>query len=215
VKVAMVRAVKALKAAGLDRVRLIMNIHDALEFEVPLDIPPAVVMAVLQPAVVYEVKGPGVPWPEMVAEWHMGRSWGSVKEIEMLPDGTVRLKPEEEDQPAPAPRSRPEAESAVPAVAPVPEPPPGPPREVTVLLQEAPTRERMQALADFMRSLPGGNTIELVVPGPESGETRVPVGFKCGLAPMHEARVAMILGSSPWVHYSGVDPAELTAGLRL
>lgn len=229
VKVAMVRAVKALKAAGLERVRLIMNIHDALEFEVPLDIPPAVVMAVLQPAVVYEVKGPGVPWPEMVAEWHMGRSWGSVKDIEMLADGTVRLKPEEEDQPAvpqevsqavmraystaPTPSS---AEAAMFSGPPAPEPPPGPPREVTVLLQELPTRERTQALADFMRSLPGGNTVALKVYSEDGAEeARIPVGFKCGLTPAHEARVSMILGSSPWVRYSGVNPAELTAGLHL
>ena len=50
---AMVRAVKALKKAGLaGKVRLIMNIHDALEFEVRKDVPPALVIAALQPALV-------------------------------------------------------------------------------------------------------------------------------------------------------------------
>lgn len=85
-----------------------------------------------------------------------------------------------------------------------------------MLLQEVPTRERMEALAKYMRSLPGGNSIELVVPGEDgTEEARIPVSFKCGLTPAHEARVSMILGSSPWVHYAAPDPAELTAGLHL
>jgi DNA polymerase I-like protein with 3'-5' exonuclease and polymerase domains len=214
VKVAMVRAVKALAAAGLaDKVRLNMNIHDALEFEARKDVPPAVVMAVLQPAVVYAVNGPGAPWPEMVAEWHMGRSWGSVKEIEMLPDGTVRLKPEDEDDPAPAavPEYPPEDEDVVPAacVPPVPEPPAGPPREVIIGLQDVPTRDQVAALAQYMRSLPGQNTVQLQMPD----DTRVPVGFRCGLTPVHGPRVSAILGRSTMVHYGAVALAEIFAGL--
>ena len=42
VKAAMVRAIQALRRAGLaDKVRMVMNIHDALEFAVRKDVPPA------------------------------------------------------------------------------------------------------------------------------------------------------------------------------
>lgn len=88
-KIAMVRADAALKAAGLgDSVRLTMNIHDALEFYVRDDVPPAVVIKVLQPAVVFPVEG----WPPMVAEWHAGRSWGTLQELEITPEGQLRIK---------------------------------------------------------------------------------------------------------------------------
>jgi DNA polymerase-1 len=89
VKISMVRARNAIRKAGLaDRVKLVMNVHDALEFYVDRSVPPAAVVAVLQPAVVWPVEG----WPAMVAEWHIGERWGSVKELEVLPDGSVRLK---------------------------------------------------------------------------------------------------------------------------
>lgn len=88
-KLAMMRARAALDAAGLrDRVRLVMNIHDALEFYVRDDVDPAEVIRVLQPAVVFPVPG----WPPMAADWHVGRRWGDVRELELLDDGTVRVK---------------------------------------------------------------------------------------------------------------------------
>lgn len=89
-KVAMVKADKALRDAGLkDAVHLVMNIHDALEFYVRDDIPPKRVIDVLQAAVIFEVPNSG--WPAMEAEWHLGRRWGSVKDLEVLPDG-IRVK---------------------------------------------------------------------------------------------------------------------------
>lgn len=92
-KFAMVRAHKALKAAGLDdRVKLVMNIHDALEFYVRDDVPLADVIQVLEPAVIFRVPG----WPKIKADWHAGRRWGSVRELEW--DGhDVRLKEQENE----------------------------------------------------------------------------------------------------------------------
>lgn len=88
-KIAMVRAAAALRAAGLhDKVRLVMNIHDALEFYVRDDVAPAVVIRCLQPAVVFPVEG----WPPMVAEWHAGRRWGSVQDLEITPEGELRVR---------------------------------------------------------------------------------------------------------------------------
>lgn len=85
-KVAMIRAVAALKKAGLyDRVHLVMNIHDALEFYVEDSVSPQEVIDVLAPAVTYRVEG----MPPIVADWHLGRSWGTVHDIELDEDGTI------------------------------------------------------------------------------------------------------------------------------
>jgi hypothetical protein len=85
----MVRARKAIRKAGWkDKVKLFMNVHDALEFYVHRDMNPADVIRVLQPAVIFEVPG----WPMMKADWHIGKRWGSVKEIELLADGQIQIE---------------------------------------------------------------------------------------------------------------------------
>lgn len=77
-KIAMVRADKALREAGLiDKVRLVMNIHDALEYYVDDAVSTAQVIEVLDPAVSFPVPG----FPPIIAEWHEGRTWGSVVDI--------------------------------------------------------------------------------------------------------------------------------------
>jgi DNA polymerase I-like protein with 3'-5' exonuclease and polymerase domains len=77
-KIAMVRADKAIKAAGLqDRMRLVMNIHDALEFYVHNSVPLDTAVRVLEPAVLFPVQG----WPSMVADWHTWTRWGSAQEV--------------------------------------------------------------------------------------------------------------------------------------
>lgn len=92
-KIAMVRSDKALREAGmLNDVRLVMNMHDALYWYVRDTVPPAQVIRVLQPAVVFPVDG----WPPIVAEWQLGRRWGSMREVEVLADGSLQLKEEKE-----------------------------------------------------------------------------------------------------------------------
>jgi hypothetical protein len=71
-----------------DKVKLFMNVHDALEFYVHRSLNPADVIAVLQPAVIFPVPG----WPMMKADWHLGKRWGSVKEIELLQDGKIKVE---------------------------------------------------------------------------------------------------------------------------
>lgn len=179
VKTAMVRAVQALKRAGLaDKVRLIMNIHDALEFEVRMDVPPAQVIAVLKDAVIFPVKGPGVEWPPLVADWHMGTSWGQLKEIH-LEDGEVVLGKLDD-----CARCHPVPEPAVPG-------------RVIIELRETPQREQVQALGTLLKSLPGGNQVEVHLP-----DGVLPVSFPCGLGPEHEARVAVIFGGGSAVRYA-------------
>jgi DNA polymerase I-like protein with 3'-5' exonuclease and polymerase domains len=222
VKMAMVRAVRALKAAGLaDKVRLIMNIHDALEFEVRRDVAPADVIAVLEPAVIFPITGPGVPWPPLVADWHIGESWGQKRELHMEAGAVVLGKREKCERcaappPVPVPAPEPSSPAAsVPPAAPAPEPvpadPDAPPRRVIVETREMPTVDQVARLAEFLRSLPGPNSVELQVP-----DAVHQVGFPCGLTPAHEAQVAVILGSSV-VHYDldSVDAGALVAGLAL
>jgi len=86
VRIGMVRARKVIENAGWkDKVRLFMNVHDALEFYVHRSLNPAEVIKRLQPAVIFPVDG----WPNMKADWHIGKRWGSVKELEVTEDGTV------------------------------------------------------------------------------------------------------------------------------
>ncbi len=91
-KIAMVRADAALKEAGLsEHVRLVMNIHDALEFYVRDDVPTSRVIEVLDPAVSFEVPG----FPPILAEWHEGTKWGSVEEIEADNEAVSEQEPAE------------------------------------------------------------------------------------------------------------------------
>ncbi len=93
----------------------------------------------------------------------------------------------------------------------VPAPEPGPARKVIVVVRETPTRDQVTRLAEFMRQLPGQNSVELHLP-----DGSVPVRSPCGLSPAYEPYVAVILGGAA-VHYDA-DPADvgkLTADLEL
>lgn len=74
-KVAMVRATKALKKKGWwgDKVKLVANLHDALTFEVHESLNPAEVRALLEPCVVFPLE----KFPKIVADWEVGYKWGS------------------------------------------------------------------------------------------------------------------------------------------
>jgi len=75
-----------------------------------------------------------------------------------------------------------------------------------VLAGAVPTRDQVQAFGRLLKSLPGGNAVELRLPD----GVHVPVGFKCGLAPEHETRVSGILGAPAAVHYAP-GPADAPA----
>lgn len=139
-KIAMVRQYKAIRDAGLaGKVKLVMNMHDALEWYVRDDVAPADVIRVLQPAVVFPVEG----WPPIVAEWHAGRRWGLVKELEVLEDGSVRVKSDKAPaaEPAPVPGRPGVPDQGEPAAAPVgARPAPGEPKDAPAPGPCAPAR---------------------------------------------------------------------------
>lgn len=86
-KIGMIRAQKAIDEAGLqDKVKMVMTIHDALEFYVHDSIPTQDFINLIQPAVVFgEELFPDIlsGYPPIKADWHEGHSWGDVFEIKL------------------------------------------------------------------------------------------------------------------------------------
>lgn len=79
-RIAMVRSAEAIKRSGYaDRVHLVMNIHDALVYEVHKSVSPQTVIDIVQPQVVFPIPG----WPPMRADWELGLKWGSMKSIKL------------------------------------------------------------------------------------------------------------------------------------
>lgn len=227
-KMAMVRGNRALRAAGLaDKVKLVMNIHDALEYYVRKEVPPALVIRVLAPAVVFPVPG----WPPIVADWHTGMNWAELRELEVDPDFNVRIKG------SGGPPAKPKLEVPVDAgerisvasgphgpaspahsPAPVAARPPVPargggdvPRHVIVECLKVPSVEAVRGLVALMRSLPGSNEVTLRTP---DGDLSLP--GSTSLAPADSAEVSVVLGGAT-ARYdeASVDMRALAEGLAL
>jgi DNA polymerase I-like protein with 3'-5' exonuclease and polymerase domains len=233
-KLAMIRSVHAIRRAGLEgKVRLFMDLHDALEFYVRKDVLPADVIEVLQPAVVFPVDS----WPAMVAEWHAGQRWGSVVELEVT-ENPFSVKPKKKTEPAAPVREVTGDEdeftesmggwrSERPVTAPEPPPPaprdyPAParshrdpqaggPRKVNIALLARPTLDQAQGLVRYLNTLPGQNTVVL-----RFEETEVPITGTSGLTPAYEPEVSLIFGGA-MVYYdeSLIDASSLTRDLEL
>ncbi len=97
-KVAMVRSDNALARAGLkDRVHLIMNIHDALVYEVHNSVSPQTVIDVVDPQVTFPIPD----WPPIEVEWEIGLRWGSMVDLELDHHRQI-VVPDRSAEPAPA-----------------------------------------------------------------------------------------------------------------
>jgi hypothetical protein len=82
-KLIMIRVHAALKEAGLlDAVRMVMNVHDSLEFYVRKDISPQAVIDLLVPVIIQQTPWTQ-HWPLMVPEWHVWEKWGSPTELKL------------------------------------------------------------------------------------------------------------------------------------
>jgi DNA polymerase I-like protein with 3'-5' exonuclease and polymerase domains len=237
-KIAMVRAEAALQQAGLaDSAELVMNMHDALYWYVKDDVAPADVIRVLQPAVVFPVEG----WPPIEVEWCAGYRWGSMKDLEVLPDGSVRIAGAEEpavgvrepagvpeqDEPASEPVGA-RVEASEPAVArvasavlsgPDRDPDTGlpalgtTPRTVIVTLDRQPEVLAWTGFCGWLKSdeMTGNNRVIVRVP---DGETELDI--RCRLGPAWQPNVSLLFGGAV-VNYApdSVDTGALAAGLRL
>lgn len=87
-KIGLIRAVRAIKKAGLaDKIRLVMSIHDALEFYVHKSVTTQEVIDLIGPQVAFDhpLLG-GVP---IRADWHEGYRWGHVVDVKRGEDGKI------------------------------------------------------------------------------------------------------------------------------
>lgn len=87
-KIGMVRVDKAIRDAEKEgripkgSIRMIMTIHDALEFYVHKDVSTQTVVDILEPAVTFDVPQ-FLPNVKIRADWHEGYRWGSVAEVDV------------------------------------------------------------------------------------------------------------------------------------
>lgn len=92
-KLAMVRADKAIRKAGLqDKIHLVIMVHDALEFYVHNSISTQEVIDLLGPEVSFDIEelDPNFKnFPFIAADWHEGPSLGALVEIELDDDGKI------------------------------------------------------------------------------------------------------------------------------
>ncbi len=230
-KIAMVRAVRRLKAAGLaDQVKMVMNVHDALEFYVHRSVNPEDVIAVLQPAVIFPVHG----WPAMQADWHIGRRWGSPVEVTVEADGTIRIG----DAPAPELKDLtpgvefnedgdeveilPDLDGAdirdvmhMPSVDMLGDHRTTLGRRLLIEVDALPTEDAYSGFLDLIVSTPGTNVIVLRTPEGDidfaEGNDRY---SRTGLSTVHTAQISLFLGPAR-LSWDDGDLADLAEGLSL
>lgn len=215
VKLAMIRARKALRDAGLhDRVRLFMNVHDALEFSVHRSVPPQDVIKVLQPAVIFPVAG----WPAMKADWHLAKRWGSPMELQVFDDGQLLVKGRKVAEIAPAVdidedgqavEVLPEVDPATLRAA-LAQSTPDSPRQVVVTIEAMPDMQTWLAFREYVRAHPGGDPLLVRTP---QGEVELD---PAGIGPRDTAEISRLLGPVK-INYAGsdVDAELITEGMTL
>lgn len=217
-KVSMAREYPALKKAGLlDKVHLVMNIHDALEYYVHVSVDPREVITALFPAVVYRVPG----YPKIKADWHWGYSWGSLQEIEVNDDGTVvgelaplPERPARHAEPPKAvlsPSHQPQVARALatPSGQDLFEPEMG--KRVVVQISAMPDKEQYQKFVNLLKSVAGNNEIVLETP---QGELVLKI--RSGLTPNMSSKVCSAFSTAvvSWGP-EAVNIDELVKGLML
>lgn len=204
VRISMVRARKVIQQNGWeDKVRLFMNVHDALEFYVHRSLNPVDVIRALQPAVIFPVPS----WPSMKADWHIGKRWGSVKEIEITNDGTIKIangpvlgsmvveeqiltytSNHEEDKPVEvenAPEEQILTYTSIEA------------KKLLVVIDHMPTKEQFSRFLQLVEKVQGDSVIELKTP-----VGSLPLKVTTGLLPDKHANAINIVLGGAVAHYA-------------
>jgi DNA polymerase-1 len=205
-KIAMVRADKAIRDAGLqDKIRLVMTIHDALEFYVHESLTTAEVIRLLDPMVSFPIQG----LPVIRSDWHEGYRWGSVVELEwdgtnvtwVAKDGSKVGSLAEAIGPAPAPEApsivlpetedadgAPELKDPEPVWEPAPE---NVLHVVEIVAPEVPEPEQFGLFRNLLLSRPGKDVISL-----RAGDQFITLSGNYGLTPEDITAVGHILGGA-------------------
>jgi hypothetical protein len=216
-KTAMVRARKAIRSHGLqDRVHMVMNVHDALEFYVHRSVTPDTIIPILQQAVIFPVEG----WPPMRADWHIAKKWGSPVEVELTADGRLlvgdgehkeelRATALEEDDEGNEVEVMPEVDldllrsAAAPAAG-------ASPRTLIIELPDMPDAQAWARFVALVKARPGEHRILLRTP---EGELALDALGGTDLDPAADtAEISILLGATKIIwDVSSVEP-ELLAG---
>lgn len=233
-KLAMVRANKAIRAAGLrDKIRMVLTVHDALEFYVHESIPTQEVIDLIEPCVNFPV--PGFPL-EIRSDWHEGPTWGSVAEVKLDKDKQITGFSIEDDERVfdtleEALAARAEKTHAADLLQPVDslqdgevvvddpeesdndkideEPPWWKPAErqiVVVTLSDMPTSSGWKAFQEFASKRPGEDTLRVDTP---NGSVTLDHGVR--VYPNDQGEISMLLGGAAL----NFEPADVAADLVL
>jgi DNA polymerase I-like protein with 3'-5' exonuclease and polymerase domains len=221
-KMSMIRADRIIRDAGLgDKVRLIMNMHDALEWYVHKSVKPLDLIRILQPAVVWTA--PFIAhWPPMVAEWHLGLRWGSVREVKLELDDAglpVSLSVQKDKPPAVQAEGSGDEEDGfasevTPAVAAVaasagtagsaagsPGMGAAAGGPILVAVEEMPDVQAVHDLIVMLRQRPGADTVVLRTP---QGELEIARG--CSLQVFQHPEVSLMLGVAARLSVATAQP---------
>lgn len=136
-KVAMVRSKRALVEKGwwMTKVRLLMNQHDSLVYEVANDLDLAEVKALLEPCVSFPIKG----FPPFKVDWESGPTWGGSKKWE--------------DAPAPAPETEEKVQTFIDKTL------------FSVKFKEQPTKDIATSITRVIKDHPGNANVVFVLGG--------------------------------------------------
>lgn len=230
-KVAMMRAKKTLQNHDWWRtdVKMVMNNHDALTFEVSEKIPLSEIIPVIKGAVEFPIEG----WPKVTAEFSAGFRWGSMFNYQegmtcrdgkvTLEDGTLlsdeHLKEETGEDGLSDDEETPTLDQTIPdmpepsrveeAALVITEPVHG--IGLRVLTEHMPNQEQFLNFLNFLRDNEGPNYITLVTP---QGE--VLLDITSSITSEDQPRTSMILGGAEVViEVKDVDATAVTAGLEL
>lgn len=208
-RIAMVRVHKAIAKAGLsDKIKLVMNVHDALEFYVHRSVDLKTAISIIKPAVVFPVDG----WPSMVADWHIGQKWGSVSDIVIKDDGSVWIKKGEMLSPPDQPVVEHPAQEVNVSTEEIFQPSDiSLPTSIVVEISSMPTQDSYARFKSLLQSNPGSNAIVLKTP-----EGNVELSMTTSLGVESQSRISLALGGAR-VYYpaSEVSPEDVFAGMSL
>lgn len=227
VRIGMIRARKKIRAAGLqDKIMLFLNVHDSLDFYVHKSLSPKFVIDLLKDEVIFPVDG----WPPMIADWRIGKRWGSTKDLILHPDGSLQVKngpflaePDPIDV-CTCPRDEKvychvvgchggadvieptvveETSTEVPA-------PTGEGKRLIIELKEMPDQDQVIKFSTLLKDNPGNNVVELKTP-----EGNTELARTTSLAIEDQMRISLTLGGAK-VYYPVEDiDADVFAGMTL
>lgn len=239
-KIGMVRTSKAIKIAEAEGripkngIRLMMTVHDALEFYVHDSVSTQTVIDIIQPCVSFPVKG----LPYIRADWHEGKTWGSVVEITIDKEtkqiqhysiedvdeefATIEeayayqdiMRKEQEKEPSPKPQEAPVEPEEVPAVSEVEEDPPwahAPVQIATVTMTDMPDEVQYEAFKDFLKQNLGRDRVVLETP-----EGAIEFDTTHKITVDHQPLLSLMLGGASVSIQAEVLTADLvTEGMEL